>query len=225
MKRMTAHKGWSGLPAVGLGVLMTAVLMSSIGCRGTITRSTPVHINPNMDRQERFDPQAANPMFADGRAMRPPVPGTVARGFLKDDTEFYEGRDANGAPVTLMPVALTRELAMRGRDRYNIFCAPCHGKAGDGQGIIITGNYGYVPAPSYHDDRLRGVSDGHLYDVIANGFNNMPGYAQQIPVADRWAIVAYVRALQRSQNATEGDIPASVLAEIRARSGGNIRVN
>ena len=116
----------------------------------------------------------------------------------------------------------TRELLLRGQERYNIFCSVCHGKSGDGQGIIMTGNYGYTPAPSYHDERLREATDGYLYDVIANGVRNMPGYAQQVPVADRWAIVAYLRALQRSQNATEADIPPSVRARIEQGSSANM---
>lgn len=198
------------------GVLLLA------GCRGTISEKPPIHINPNMDFQNRFDPQEANPFFADGRAMRSPVPGTVARGMLKEDTSFYLGRTEGGAYVQTLPIAVTTEVIRRGQQRYNIYCAVCHGRSGDGQGVIMTGGYGYTPAPTYHDDRLRGESDGYMYDVITNGVRNMPGYAQQIPVADRWAIVAYMRALQRSQHATEADIPASELANIEQGSTANI---
>jgi mono/diheme cytochrome c family protein len=192
------------------------------GCRGTISDEPPIHLNLNMDYQNKFDPQEANPFFSDGRAMRPPVPGTVARGFLKEDTGFYLGRTEGGAYVQTLPIPVTMDAVQRGQQRYNIYCAVCHGGSGDGQGIIMTGGYGYTPAPSYHDDRLRGESDGYLYDVITNGVRNMPGYAQQIPVADRWAIVAYVRALQRSQNATDADIPASARASIEQGSTANI---
>ncbi|RMH54838.1 MAG: cytochrome c [Bacteroidetes bacterium] len=206
-----------------LTLLMLGGLLLA-GCRGMQSEKPPVHPNQNMDYQERFDPQEANPFFADGRAMRPPVPGTVARGFLKADTRFYFGRTETGAYVERLPVAVTKEFVLRGRERYDIYCAVCHGGAGDGRGIIMVGNggqgYGYTPAPSYHTDRLRTIEDGYLYDVIANGIRNMPGYAQQIPVADRWAIVAYLRALQRSQNAQEGDIPPSVLVSIQ--QGGSV---
>lgn len=190
-------------------LLLTVGLLA--GCRGEISDAPPIHINPNMDHQPRFDPQEAidTDIFADGRAMRPLVPGTVARGFLREDTGFYLGRTEAGDLVAQMPVPLTRELVDRGQERYGVYCTMCHGDAGDGQGIIMVGNggdgYGYPPATSYHTDYLRSQPDGHIYDVITNGYNNMPGYGKQIPVADRWAIVAYVRALQRSQNASADD--------------------
>jgi mono/diheme cytochrome c family protein len=199
---------------------MAAVLLLLAGCRGQISERPPIHLNPDMDFQQRFNSQSANPMFADGRASRSPVPGTVARGLLRDDTAFYLGREADGSYVQTMPVATTREFLLRGADRYNIYCVPCHGKAGDGAGIIMTGNYGYVPAPTFHDERMRQEPDGYLYDVIANGVRTMPGYAQQISVADRWAIAAYMRALQRSQHALEADVPASERARIEHRATG-----
>ena len=205
--------------AVTLGLAALVVLA---GCRGMRSEDPPIHPNLNMDFQEKFEAQEANPFFADGAAMRTPVPGTVPRGLLREDTEFYLGRTENGAFVEEMPVPATRELLIRGRERYDIYCSVCHGRSGDGQGIIMTGNYGYTPATSYHNERVREAADGYLYDVITNGVRNMPGYAQQVPVADRWAIVAYVRALQRSQNATEADIPPSVLARIEQGSSANI---
>jgi mono/diheme cytochrome c family protein len=167
-----------------------------------------------MDLQERYDPQAASAFFADGRAMRTPVPGTVARGFLRDDVRFYFGRNQNGVFVEDMPLPMTMDLLRRGQERYDIYCGPCHGPAGDGQGIIMTGNYGYVPAPTYHSDALRAQPDGYFYNVVVNGVRTMPGYGTQIPVADRWAIVAYIRALQRSQNASQADVPADVIAQM-----------
>lgn len=190
-----------------LMVLMVVLVLA--GCRGDRTDAPPIHINPNMDWQERFDPQERNDFFADGRAMRPPVAGTVARGFLREDTAFHFGRDASGAFTASNPVTITDEVMARGQERYEIFCSVCHGSAGDGNGIIMTGNYGYVPAPTYHSDAMRTVPDGYLYDVIANGVRSMPGYAQQIPVADRWAITAYIRALQRSQYAEGTGIASS----------------
>jgi mono/diheme cytochrome c family protein len=196
-------------------------LLALAGCRGMESSRPPVHIVPNMDWQEKFDPQEANPFFADGRAMRMPVAGTVARGFLRADDAFNTGR-SGAAFVTTNPAPLTRELLLRGQQRYNIYCAVCHGKAGDGQGIIMTGQYGYTPAPSYHEERLRAVEDGYIFQVISNGVRSMPGYAQQVPVADRWAITAYIRALQRSQNAGAADVPAAVRAEIEQVQSANM---
>lgn len=188
-----------------------------MGCRGTRSDDAPVHLNRNMDFQDRYDPHDENTFFSDNRAMRMPVPGTVARGTLRDDSPFYGGRTEAGAYLETMPVPTTRELVLRGQERYNIFCSPCHGRVGDGDGIITTGGYGYTPAPNFHDERLREVEDGYLFDVITRGVRTMPPYAHQVPVADRWAIVSYIRALQRSQYAQEEDVPPSVRAEIQQR--------
>ncbi len=211
MKRVLTHIAVGGLLLV-LG-----------GCRGTESSRPPIHLNPNMDRQEKFIGQQENTLFENRMAMRPPVPGTVARGFLRDDSRFFYGREANGDFVATLPVPVTPELLARGKERYDIFCTVCHGAAGDGRGILMVGNggsgYGYTPATDYHVDYLRDIEDGYIYDVIANGIRNMPGYAQQIPVADRWAITAYVRALQRSQNATSTDVPQGELS--RLQSGGD----
>jgi mono/diheme cytochrome c family protein len=198
------------------GVLLAGVLLA--GCRGMETDNPPIHPNLNMDYQEKFQAQEYNPLFEDKAAMRKPVSGTVARGLLKEDTEFFTGRTEDGEYVERVPIAVDRALVERGQERYNIYCSVCHGQAGSGQGIIMRGNYGYTPASSYHVERLRQVTDGYLYDVVANGVRNMPGYAQQIPVRDRWAIVTYIRALQRSQNAREGDLPESALAQIQQGS-------
>ena len=129
-------------------------------------------------------------------------------------TQFHFGRNADGSFVTENPVPVTAELLSRGQERYEIYCAPCHGSAGDGQGIISTGNYGLVPATSYHDDRLRSIEDGYLFDVIVNGIRTMQPYGYQIKPMDRWAIVAYIRALQRSQHASGSDVPAEVRDEL-----------
>lgn len=192
-------------------ILLLGLVLSA--CRGTVTDKPPIHINPNMDDMERYEAQEESPFFADGRAMRPKVPGTVARGMLQQDTGYYKGLDSTGAYVANNPLALTRDILLRGRSRYDIYCAVCHGKAGDGLGVVMTGGYGFAPI-SYHNDRLRSIEDGYLYDVIANGIRTMPAYDHHIPVADRWAIVAYIRVLQRSQNASEGDIPDDILSEL-----------
>jgi len=191
-----------------LGAIIVAAVALT-GCRGSISGEPPVHVVGNMDFQERFEAQEANPFFADMRAMRRPVEGTIARGFLKEDIAFYTGRHPNTTFVTTSPLTLSMDVMRRGQDRFEVFCAVCHGSAGDGLGIIMTGNYGMVSAPTYHSDNLRAQSDGYLFEVISNGVRTMPSYARQIPVRDRWAIVAYIRALQRSQYATEADLPAT----------------
>lgn len=192
---------------IGVLVLLITTLVMS-GCQGGISDKPPIHINPNMDSQEKFEAQEANPFFEDGRAMRLPVSGTVARGFLKDDVVYWTGRDEEGAFAS-NPLTVDQALLERGRERYDIYCSVCHGLAGDGKGILMTGNYGYVPAPSYHTGFLRRRPDGYFYDALTNGIRNMPGYGSQIPVGDRWAIVAYIRALQRSQRAPAVDVPES----------------
>ncbi|WP_440999514.1 c-type cytochrome [Fodinibius sp. SL11] len=176
------------------------------GCRGEKFQSQPVHPNLNMDQQKRFEQQEKNKFFADNRAMRMPVEGTIARGNLKEDKALYQGINEDSSFVNEIPVDVTKSFIYRGKDRYEVFCTPCHGIAGDGNGIVMANNYGYVPAPSFHIDRLRNQSDGYFYSAIANGIRNMPSYATQIPVKDRWAIVAYVRALQQSQNVSEDEI-------------------
>lgn len=215
----------SSLLNSSLRVLTPVLLLTMSACRGTVSESPPMHPNPNMDFQERFDPQTANDFFADGRSMRTPVAGTVARGHLREDVRFYEGATEDGVPVRFAPIEITMDVMKRGQRQYNIYCAVCHGVAGDGLGPIMTGKFGYVPAPTYHSDALRAQPDGYLYGVIKNGIRTMPSYAQQVAVADRWAIVAYIRALQKSQSATEADIPASVLAEVQQRGSANITIS
>ena len=201
-----------------LSSLLLVILLS--GCRGMLSDKEPIHISPNMDHQEKFQAQEKNAMFDDQRAMRPLVPGTVARGFLREDTRFYDGTDADGQLITDLPVPVTRELLDRGQERYEIYCTVCHGSAGDGKGVIMVGNdgkgYGYVPAPDYHSDRLKELSNGHYFQIISYGTPayTMPGYAQQITVADRWAIIAYIRALQFSRNVPGDALPASELQRI-----------
>lgn len=179
------------------------------GCRGMHKESSPIHLNPNMDDQPMYKAMGHSDFFEDGRAMRPPVPGTVARGLLREDTEFYYGRTEAGGYVTSNPMPITMEVLERGQNRYNIFCSVCHSASGDGLGIIMTGQYGYTPSPSFHDERILESEDGYLYEVIANGVRNMPAYGPQLAVSDRWAVVAYIRALQRSQDASLADIPVN----------------
>lgn len=143
-----------------------------------------------------------------------PVEGTVPRGHLNDDDILYTGLAADGAPATEFPFAITRTELDRGQSRYNVFCAPCHSQTGDGRGMVV--QRGYRQPPSFHIDRLRDVPPGYMFDVITNGFGVMPDYRAQITAEDRWAIVAYVKALQLSQHATEADVPASERGKLSA---------
>ena len=160
----------------------------------------------DMQVQPRVNPLAKSDFFPDRRSARPPVEGTVARGQLHEDTYFYTGKIGN-SPGDYMPFPVTREVLDRGRERYNIFCAPCHSRVGDGNGFVPSRGFARKP-PSYHIPRLQKAPVGYFYDVITEGFGTMPDYSSQIPPQDRWNIVAYVRALQLSQNATMADVPA-----------------
>jgi mono/diheme cytochrome c family protein len=152
-----------------------------------------------MEFQPRFNAYEGNTFFADGRNMRTPPAGTVARGLLKDDDAFYRGGDSAN-PVQVSPVPVSAELLERGQERFNIYCSPCHSRTGLGNGIVV--QRGFLPPPSLHDPRIVEMPDGQIFQVITKGIRNMPSYAKQIPESDRWAIVAYVRALQFSQNAS-----------------------
>ncbi len=159
----------------------------------------------DMHDQPKYIPLRPSEFFSDGRSERPLIEGTVARGHLNDDTAYYDGKTADGKPLEQFPFPVTKEVVLRGQARYNIYCTPCHDRTGEGNGMVV--RRGYRHPPSYHIDRLRQAADGYIFDVISNGFGAMPDYAAQIPVADRWAIVAYVRALQLSQNGNVNDVP------------------
>ncbi len=159
----------------------------------------------DMQNQPRFKPLRKSDFYEDGRSSRSLVPGTVARGNLRADTYFYTGMMGNQVG-NVMPFPVTQEVLERGRERYNVYCAPCHSRTGDGNGMIV--QRGYRRPPSYHTDRLRTSPLGHFYDVMTNGFGAMPDYAQQITPQDRWNIVAYIRALQLSQAAPGSMVPA-----------------
>src|SRR5271165_2981715 len=170
----------------------------------TLALTTACRID--MHVQPRQNPLSRSDFFTDQRSERPPVEGTVARGQLHADTYFYTGKIGNN-PGDVMPFPVTREVLDRGRERYNIFCAPCHSRVGDGNGFVPSRGFARKP-PSFHIVRLQKAPVGYFYDVITEGFGIMPDYASQIPPRDRWSIVAYVRALQLSQNATKADVPA-----------------
>jgi mono/diheme cytochrome c family protein len=167
----------------------------------------------DMHQAPRYDPLEQSDFFADQRASRPLVEHTVARGFLRDDTVFYTGK-VNGQPVDDLPAAALaafdgslEKMVLRGQERYNIFCSPCHGATGDGNGMVV--QRGYKQPSSYHIDRLRAQPLGYFYDVITIGFATMPDYAAQVAPPDRWAIASYIRTLQYSRNAPLSDVPAA----------------
>jgi hypothetical protein len=194
------------------GLFLALVFFTSC-FRGTPSEKPPIHLNPNMDVQEKYLPFTKSHFFVNGSAMRMPIEGTVARGELRENTVYYFGKKDNGSFVKNNPLEITISLLERGRQRFNIFCAPCHDQTGSGQGMVV--KKGFLPPTSFHLDRIRVFSDGYYFDVISNGIRNMPSYKAQVPVNDRWAIVAYIRALQKSQNAALTDIPEEIRKEIK----------
>jgi len=184
-------RGSGSLVSVAPLVILIAIFS---GCRN------------DMQVQPRQNPLSRSEFYTDKRSERPLVEGTVARGQLHEDSYFYTGK-IGGNPGDAMPFAVTRQVLERGRERYNIFCAPCHSRVGDGNGFVPSRGFARQP-PSFHIVRLEKAPLGYFYDVITEGFGIMPDYASQIPPQDRWDIVAYVRALQLSQNATRADVPA-----------------
>lgn len=164
----------------------------------------------DMWRQPRTDPLDESAFFtADGQTSRPLLPGTIPRGHLREDEAFFTGAQ-NGKWLTTLPMPLTKELLLRGQERFNVYCSPCHGQLGDGEGMIA--NRGFKlrrPVGNYHTPRLRAMPVGHFYDVITNGYGTMYSYASRVEPRDRWAIVAYIRALQLSQSASAADAGAA----------------
>jgi len=198
-----------------LAFLILLIFLSGLaGCyQGMPSKKPPVHINPNMDDQPKYQAQASSQFFANGQGMRMPVEGTIARGHLNDDVVYYTGKDAKGNLVKKSPVPATFENLKRGQDRYNIYCGTCHGRVGDGVSMVV--KRGMFPPANFSQDRLVNIEDGHFFDVMTNGLRNMPSYKSQIPVDDRWAIINYIRVLQRSQNAPAKDVPAEIRAKLQ----------
>ena len=176
--------------------------MLTLGCR------------QDMHDQPRYEPLEASKFFADGMASRQLPEGTVARGHLAADTVFATGKDAAGSAVAELPMPATRELLLRGRQRFDVFCSPCHGRLGDGTGMAV--RRGFKRPPSFHEDRLRDSPVGYYFDVMTHGFGVMPSYAAAIPPEDRWAIAGYVRALQLSQRAHLADLEPADRAALAA---------
>jgi mono/diheme cytochrome c family protein len=172
--------------------LLLAAMLLAGGCR------------LDMHDQPKYTPLRQSDFFADGRAARPLVEGTVARGLLNEDEQLNTGK-VNGQLAADFPFPVTAEVVARGRERYDIFCSPCHDRTGGGNGMIV--RRGYRRPPTFHQDRLRQAPPGHFVDVMTNGFGAMPDYRSQVPPRDRWAITAYLRALQLSANATLSEVP------------------
>jgi len=166
-----------------------------------------------MANQPRYDPLEPSDFFADGMSARPRIEGTVARGELSGNPFFDTGK-VNGAVANGFPMPVTLEVVNRGENRFNIYCSQCHGRVGDGNGMIPS--RGYRRPPSFHTETLRNATTGHLFDVMTNGFGAMPPYGRMIPPQDRWAIVAYIKALQLSQSATVADVPVTERAKLDA---------
>jgi hypothetical protein len=179
-------------------VAATLSVLALAGCR------------QDMHNQPKFVPQRGTSFYADGRSARPQVENTVARGQLHEDSYFYTGLN-NGVEGTTMPFPVTLDVLARGQERYNVYCTPCHSRVGNGAGMIV--QRGYSKAGNFHTARLASAPLGHFFSVMTNGYGSMPDYSAQLAPADRWAVVAYIKALQLSQNAQSSDLPAGAHAQ------------
>ena len=216
-----AFPAWLRAGFVGLGALAVIPIVAIVWARSGDSTRAPFHLIADMDSQTRYRAQTTNAFFADGRAMRPDPAGTVAFGELVEDVTLATGRrgDAWSADI---PITVTAAVMQRGKQRFNIFCSPCHGAAGYGDGLVALRakdlqEQNWVPPASLHDPLVRTRLAGQVFDTIRNGVRTMPAYGRQMPIEDSWAIVAYVRALQRSQNGTMGDVPAQDQAQLGTR--------
>ena len=177
-------------------LLLAVAILTMAGCvRGCTSGRPPIHPNSSMDQQPRYDPQSESEFLYDGASMSAPVPGTVARGEWTDDSPFFTGKDGEDQFVASIPIEIDAKRLVRGKERFEIYCAPCHTVKGTGKGILY--KLGQVPTPSFRDERLLALADGQIFDVISNGTSLMPSYRYPIPVEDRWAIVAHLRTLQQ----------------------------
>ncbi|MDB6095629.1 MAG: hypothetical protein JWM32_3191 [Verrucomicrobia bacterium] len=198
---------------------LVVLTISLFGFRGTKFTHPPMDVFPEwafpgMKRQPKPRPQGESRFFADGRADRPLPAGVVSRDELRNDDAKFAGKDAAGAWVRGFPAGIDVDTRMitRGKQRYTIYCSPCHGAVGDGNGI--TKQYGMGATPTYHDPRLRDMAEGEIFNTITHGKGNMLSYADKILPADRWAVILYVRALQRAQTGTSADVPVDHKSEL-----------
>ncbi len=191
------------------GLAVTALM----GCRGQTSEQTPIWIKHGMEFQPKWLPYGHNTFTADGRNMMMPPEGTVAAGLLKEDDLYYRG-GADTAHYGANPMKIDAALLDRGQERFQIYCTPCHGRTGAGNGMVIAHGFP-IPPPNFHDERIVAMADGQLFHTISYGVRNMPSYGKQIPEEDRWAIVAYLRALQRTSHASLNDVPESERANLK----------
>lgn len=198
-----------------LWVLALVTGVSIAGLRGSTSRKPPLEVFADMDRQPKLRPQTTAKFagFSDGLSSRLPVAGTVSREAARELGEFQTGKKADGAWVDAIPMTVSREFLQRGRERYGIYCAPCHGAAGDGNGV--TTKFGMAAVAKLHDERLIKMSDGEIFNTISNGKNLMLPYADKLEAKDRWAVIAYVRALQLSRLGKKEEIPDAVRATLK----------
>jgi len=180
--------------SVNVLVSLVLIVLVASGCR------------QDMHDQPKYIPMRESAFFSDTQSARPLVAGTVARGHLNDDPLLYTGKQGN-TDATVFPFPVTEQVMARGQERFNIYCSPCHGRTGLGDGMVV--RRGYRRPPSFADERLLQAPVGHFFDVMTNGFGAMPDYAAQVPAADRWAIASYIRALQLSARAALADFPAA----------------
>ena len=185
----------------------SSILGVGLGVRehGRIALACFAACRQDMHDAPRYEPLEASAFFASGGSARTLVPNTVPRGYLREDELLNTGKVA-GEFANMFPMPVTADVMARGQERFNVFCSPCHGRTGVGNGMIV--QRGFRQPPSFHEQRLRDAPAGYFFDVMTNGFGAMQDYAAQVPVADRWAIAAYIRALQLSQGATVADVPA-----------------
>lgn len=213
------------IPAIVLMAVLSFIPLSFIMLRRSGPTDLPrFELIPDMDNQQKFKAQSFNPIFADSRSMRPVVIGTVPYKKPKLDDHFEKGID-NGKWADNFPreVQVNEQFITRGREQFNVFCAPCHGRSGYGNGPVAMraeelAQGTWTPPASFHTELVQTRPAGHIFNTISNGIRNMPAYGPQISVEDRWAIVAYVRALQRSQNAKVGDLPEDVRKDLMKRA-------
>jgi mono/diheme cytochrome c family protein len=200
-----------------VGALALTSVFALTGCaRGCTSSRPPIHPNPSMDDQPKVLAQTASTFFYDGSSMRQPVPGTVAIGGLKEDVAFFTGKGADGQFVATIPVTVDEAVLARGRQRYAIYCQPCHDARGDGKGILF--QRGNVPTATFHQEKILKYTDGQIFDVITNGVGLMPAYRWPIPPSDRWAIIAHVRGLQRERLARATSAPSAAQAPASAKA-------
>jgi mono/diheme cytochrome c family protein len=191
-----------------LGWLALSSVVVLSGCaRGCTSNRPPIHLNPSMDDQPKVLAQTASDFFFIGSSMREPVPGTIAMDGLKEDAAFFTGKGADGQFVATIPVPQDDALLQRGQQRYVIYCQPCHDARGEGRGILF--QRGNVPTASFHDEKILKYPDGQIFDVITNGMGLMPSYRWPITASDRWAIIAYIRELERKRPASATGVRAA----------------